>query len=241
MPSQPFHVSTAETGDGAQDAVGWNISPHVGYATAVGEEINGIAQPQRLDIGTALFVGDEHLVEVVEVEQHERGVLTAAVRAPFHVPAAYRVKDEPLAVGRKRSILGTRDGQQARRAPLGRNRPQAVERGRSAFPGTGIEHLFAVGRPPAGVGSRRVPGQALGLTALHGKHIYAGRTRAVGTERYPAAVRGKAGVAFYGGRTGQAARVAAAFVGHPEVGPVDERDVIGAQSRLAEQTGILAG
>ncbi len=237
---EPLHVSLLEFGDLPEGFGLYVIGPDVHRPVPIGEEEHLAVEPVRLYV-RCLFVGDQHLVVGRQVKDDQRGVLAAAVGAPFRIPAAHFIEGDTFAVGAVAAVepplLGELYGW-----PLGgRNGPQAIKAYRRAVAGTGEEDGFSVGGPATHGAAAGVPGQA-GGDAAPGVYDVDGVTAvAVRAKGQPLAVRGEVGHTFHGRGTGDALDVLAVQVGRPYIGSVGEGDAVGAEVRLPEEPGALSG
>ena len=142
-----LHVVVDELGPLRQRLGVGVVRPHVGDAVAIGNEIDRVAEPRRIDV---LRIGPRRRdqVERLEIDDPDRTVLAAAIVAALLVPRRVHAIGDAAAIRRDLSLIPARQRHRLRDAALGRHRPEArrrIRRRRSARPDANM--IFA----PSGV------------------------------------------------------------------------------------------
>jgi len=98
MAAECLDVGVLEVGELLESSRTSIVRPDVRRPVAIREEVDGAAQPDRIDVHAAL-VGQAGLRRVAQIHDGERRVLSTAVAAKFHVPARHAVDHDLFAVG----------------------------------------------------------------------------------------------------------------------------------------------
>ena len=214
------------------------VRPHVHCVVAVGQKVDAIGEPHRIDVRGArvvLGVRERRLGQRLEVQNNERRVLPAAVVAEFYVPAVHTIDDEMSAVRRVCAAHRHRFGDLRGQSTGGRHRPEVRVRHRRGVAVRRVEHARTVRRPSARERRCRMPGEAprLATRGCHQPHLR--RAGARGGERDPLAVGREVRIALDGRRAGESRGDAAVAAHDPEIAAVGEGDLRGGERGLPEQ------
>ncbi len=234
----PFHVVLIVGGDLRQVLGCRVVRVHVHREVAVGEEVDGVAEPDGLAVAAAVPGQLCHLHRV-EVEHADGLRLPAAVVAPLGVPRVDELVGEALAAIVQIALEGAGHRHPLRHAAgCGVDRPHLRLEARAALP-AGDEQHAPVRRPAAHVVATRVVGDAPGLAALHRDDEGIRVAVVLAGEGDLLAVAREVRIGFRAGEAGEPLGVAAGAIHDPEIVRVGEDDVLITHRGLAEELGAL--
>ena len=144
-----------------------SIRPDVGHAVAIGEEIHGVAHPDRIDV-LRIGPGRRHQVVGLEVDDPDRTVLAAAIVASLLVPRVVHAIGDAGAVGGNLSLVARAAAPSAaRRRPRPARSRSAARRSAPSSRATTQNMIdLPSGVQPCTMSAARMPRQPLRLAAV---------------------------------------------------------------------------
>ena len=98
MTRHPLGVRVVEAGQLPRPPGLHVVGPDIHGPVTIGEKVDGLAHPDREAVGGPL-VGEPRLLERLQIQDGEGGVLPTPVAPPLPVPAAHPVHDDAGPVG----------------------------------------------------------------------------------------------------------------------------------------------